>query len=61
MKRVLKVAGLTLVFGMVAFGANEKVYKLKMGLVANTSSNEYKAAEYLANNLKEKSNGQIIV
>lgn len=61
MKRVLKVAGLTLVFGMVAFGANEKVYKLKMGLVANTSSNEYKAAETFANHLKEKSNGQLIV
>ncbi|WP_297598405.1 sialic acid TRAP transporter substrate-binding protein SiaP [uncultured Cetobacterium sp.] len=61
MKRVLKVAGMTLIFGMAAFGANEKVYKLKMGLVANTSSNEYKAAEYFANNLKDKSNGQLIV
>lgn len=61
MKRVLKVAGLTLVFGMVAFGANEKVYKLRMGFTPNTSSNEYKAAEYFANNLKEKSNGQVQV
>ncbi|WP_297404830.1 sialic acid TRAP transporter substrate-binding protein SiaP [uncultured Cetobacterium sp.] len=61
MNRVLKVAGLTLVFGMVAFGANEKVYELKLGMVANTSSNEYKAAEQFANNLKEKSNGQIIL
>ncbi|MEG3013860.1 MAG: sialic acid TRAP transporter substrate-binding protein SiaP [Cetobacterium sp.] len=61
MKRVLKVAGMTLIFGMAAFGANEKVYKLKMGLVANTSSNEYKAAEFFAKNLKEKSNGQLVV
>lgn len=61
MNRVLKVAGLTLIFGMVAFGAKEKVYKLKMGLVANSSSNEYKAAEYFAKNVKEKSDGKIII
>nr|WP_307775506.1 sialic acid TRAP transporter substrate-binding protein SiaP [uncultured Cetobacterium sp.] len=61
MNRVLKVAGMTLLFGMVAFGANEKVYTLKMGLVANTGSNEYKAAEFLAENLKKESNGQIVL
>ncbi|MBC2855560.1 sialic acid TRAP transporter substrate-binding protein SiaP [Cetobacterium sp. 2A] len=61
MSRFLKVAGMTMLFGMVAFGANGKVYKLKMGLVANNSSNEYKAAEHFANNLKEKTNGQILL
>lgn len=61
MKGIVKVAGMTMLFGMVAFGSTGKVYKMKMGMVANNSSNEYKAAEYFANNLKEKSNGQIVV
>lgn len=61
MKGMFKVAGMTMLFGMMAFGANGKVYKLKMGMVANNSSNEYKAAEYFANNLKDKTDGQIIV
>ncbi|MGX6592199.1 sialic acid TRAP transporter substrate-binding protein SiaP [Cetobacterium ceti] len=59
MKGMFKVAGMTMLFGMMAFGANEKVYTLKMGMVANNSSNEYKAAEYFAENLAKESNGQI--
>lgn len=34
-------------------------YDLKFGLVAGTSSNEYKAAEFFAKEVKEKSNGEI--
>ena len=61
MSKILKFIGISLFFGVTIFANNTKVYKLKMGLVANTSSNEYKAAEELAKNLKEKSNGQLIV
>lgn len=59
MKKVFK-AVLVMMFALAStvFGA-EKVYKMKMGLVAGPSSNEYKAAELFAKNLKEKSNGQL--
>ncbi|MGL4969598.1 MAG: DctP family TRAP transporter solute-binding subunit, partial [Fusobacteriaceae bacterium] len=59
MKKVFK-AVLVMMFALAStvFGA-EKVYKMKMGLVAGPSSNEYKAAELFAKNLNEKSNGQL--
>ena len=44
--------------GTTVLGA-DKVYKLKMGMNGNNASNEYKAAEFFSNSLKEKSNGQI--
>ncbi len=59
MKKVLKMMALLMfMLGTTVFGA-EKVFKLKMGMNANNASNEYKAAEFFANNLKEKSNGRI--
>lgn len=47
----------------VALGLSAQVfaadYELKFGIVAGSSSNEYKAVEYFANEVKEKSNGKI--
>lgn len=53
-----KIALATLCLGMSAsvFAAD---YDLKFGMVAGTSSNEYKAVEFFAKEVKEKSNGKI--
>ena len=53
-----KLALATLCVGMSAsvFAAD---YDLKFGMVAGTSSNEYKAVEYFAKEVKDKSNGKI--
>ncbi|PJG81893.1 sialic acid TRAP transporter substrate-binding protein SiaP [Caviibacterium pharyngocola] len=53
-----KLAIATLCLGMSAsvFAAD---YDLKFGMVAGTSSNEYKAVEFFAKEVKEKSNGKI--
>lgn len=61
MKMNFKTLGLGLLFGVMTTSALAAEYDLKMGMVAGTSSNEYKAAEFFANQLKEKSNGQIEV
>lgn len=61
MKKSFKMLGLGMLFGVMTTAALAAEYELKMGMVAGTSSNEYKAAEYFANQLKEKSNGQIEV
>lgn len=59
MRKSLKRLGLGILFGVMTTAALAAEYDLKMGMVAGTSSNEYKAAEYFANQVKEKSNGQI--
>ncbi|QLB12413.1 tripartite ATP-independent transporter DctP family solute receptor [Bisgaardia hudsonensis] len=53
-----KLALATLCVGMSAsvFAAD---YDLKFGMVAGTSSNEYKAVEFFAKEVKDKSNGKI--
>lgn len=51
--------GLGILFGVMTTAAFAAEYNLKMGMVAGTSSNEYKAAEYFANEVKDKSNGKI--
>ena len=56
MKKGLKKLGLGILFGVITITSLEADYDLKMGMVAGTSSNEYKAAEYFAQQLKEKSN-----
>lgn len=62
MRNSVKLVGITLFFAStVAFGSKGDAYRLKMGLVANNSSNEYKAAEFFANKVKEKSNGKLII
>ena len=61
MKKSLRILGLGMLFGVMTTAALAAEYELKMGMVAGTSSNEYKAAEYFAKQLKEKSNGQIEV
>lgn len=53
--------GIGLLFGVMTTAALGAEYDLKMGMVAGTSSNEYKAAEFFANKVKEKSNGRIEV
>lgn len=53
--------GIGLLFGAMTTAALGAEYDLKMGMVAGTSSNEYKAAEFFANKVKEKSNGRIEV
>ena len=59
MKRMKMVLGMgILVFG-VSTTALAKDYKLKMGIVPSTSSNEYKAAQFFSEKLSEKSNGKI--
>ncbi|MGL6063989.1 MAG: sialic acid TRAP transporter substrate-binding protein SiaP [Fusobacteriaceae bacterium] len=59
MKKIWKMMALLIfILGTTVFGA-EKIFKLKMGLTSNNVSNEYKAAEFFANNLKEKSKGRI--
>lgn len=58
MLKFIKVVVVFLVVNLLAFS---KEYILKMGLVANSSSNEYKAAKYLADSVKEKSNGELII
>lgn len=52
----LLLATLCMAFSSAAYSAE---YDLKMGLVAGTSSNEYKAAQYFANEVKANSNGKI--
>lgn len=61
MKKSVKTLGLGLMlFGVMTTSALAKeAYKLKMGLTPATSSNEYKAAEFFANQLKSESNGKI--
>ncbi|WP_067140328.1 sialic acid TRAP transporter substrate-binding protein SiaP [Oceanivirga salmonicida] len=46
---------------LVSCGGNSesKTYNLKMGMTAGTSSNEYKAAQFFAEKLSEKSEGKI--
>ena len=61
MRKGLRVLGMGMLFGVMTTAALAAEYELKMGMVAGTSSNEYKAAEYFANQLKEKSKGQIEV
>ncbi|WP_349290742.1 MULTISPECIES: sialic acid TRAP transporter substrate-binding protein SiaP [unclassified Fusobacterium] len=51
--------GLGILFGVMTTAAFAAEYNLKMGMVAGTSSNEYKAAEYFAKEVKDKSNGKI--
>lgn len=61
MKRIFKaVLVMMFVIASTVFGAG-KVYKMKMGMVAGPSSNEYKAVEEFAKNLKEKSKGELIL
>lgn len=55
----LNIAFLIMVMLGTTVLGSDKIYKLKMGIIANNVSNEYKAAEFFSNNLKEKSNGQI--
>lgn len=48
-----------LVFGVMTSMALATEFELKMGMTAGTSSNEYKAAQFFAKMLKEKSKGEI--
>lgn len=59
MKKSLKALGLGMLFGVMTTAALAAEFDLKMGMVAGTASNEYKAAEFFANKVKEKSNGRI--
>lgn len=60
MKNTLKILGLgTMLFGVMTTAALAAEYNLKMGMVPGTSSNEYKAAEFFANKVKEDSKGRI--
>lgn len=59
MKINLKTLGLGILFGVMTTSVLAAEYNLKMGMTSGTSSNEYKAAEFFANQLKEKSKGQI--
>lgn len=60
MKNTLKVLGLgTMLFGVMTTAALAAEFDLKMGMVPGTSSNEYKAAEFFANKVKEESKGRI--
>lgn len=61
MKILAKTLSIGLILISVTVNASEKTYKLKMGIAANNSSNECKAAEFLANSVKEKSNGKLII
>ena len=53
-----KLALATLCLGMSA-SVLAADYDLKFGMVAGTSSNEYKAVEFFAKEVKEKSGGKI--
>ncbi len=57
MKKLL----LSLMVGTMATASWAADYDLTFGLVAGTTSNEYKAAEQFANEVKEKSGGKIEV
>ena len=59
MNTSFKKLGMGILFGVMTTAALAAEYDLKLGMVAGTSSNEYKAAEYFAKQVKEKSNGQI--
>lgn len=59
MNTSFKKLGMGILFGVMTTAALAAEYDLKLGMVAGTSSNEYKAAEYFAKEVKEKSNGQI--
>lgn len=48
-----------LLFGVMTTSALAATYNLKMGMTAGPSQNEYKAAEFFAKELKEKSKGEI--
>lgn len=59
----MKKIGTVLGIGILMLGLNNvsfaKSYKLKMGMVPSTSSNEYKAAQFFSEKLNKESNGQI--
>lgn len=59
MNKGLKMLGLGMLFGVMTTAALAAEYNLKMGMNAGTAQNEYKAAEFFAKELKEKSNGKI--
>lgn len=48
-----------LLFGLMTSSVFAAKYNFKMGMTAGTSSNEYKAAEVFAKELKERSKGEI--
>lgn len=54
-----KALSIATMCALLSSGAWSADYNLKMGMVAGTTSNEYLAAEQFANEVKEKSNGQI--
>lgn len=54
-----KKLGFGVLFGVMSMSALAAQYNLKLGMQAGTSSNEYKAATYFANEVKEKSKGAI--
>lgn len=59
MKKILRVLGLGMLFIFTAVVGIGAEYNLKMGMVAGTSSNEYKSAEFFASKVRERSNGKI--
>lgn len=59
MKNNLKKLGFGILFGVMSVGTLAADYDLKLGMQAGTASNEYKAAEYFAKEVKEKSNGKV--
>ena len=61
MMKGFKVMVMGIFFGFLTMTVIAAEYNLKMGMVAGVSSNEYKAAEYFAKELKERSDGQIEV
>lgn len=54
-----KLMAMGMLFGVMTTAALAAEYELKMGMAAGTSSNEYKAAQFFAKELKEKSKGEI--
>ncbi len=57
----MKKLGMGILFGVMTTAALAAQYDLKLGMNAGTSSNEYKAAQHFAQEVKEKSNGKIEV
>ena len=54
-----KLVAMGLVFGAMTTAAFAAEYEFKMGMTSGTSSNEYKAAQFFAKQLKDKSKGEI--
>lgn len=50
---------MSILFGVMTTSAFAATYNLKFGMTAGPSQNEYKAAEYFAKEVKEKSKGEI--